>query len=82
MLEDLFQSSTSVFLSVAIVGLLVLHLVYSSFSSKSRKREPPGPRPFPLLENLLQVDLKRLDHSLVDVTTVLFVLSYKVFSLL
>ena len=78
MLEDLFQSSTSVFLSVAIVVLLGLQFIYSSFSSNSRKREPPGPRHFPLLGNLLQVDLKRLDRSLVDVRNVLFVLSYVV----
>ncbi|XP_033989504.1 cytochrome P450 2K1-like isoform X3 [Trematomus bernacchii] len=67
MLEDLFQSSTSVFLSVAIVGLLVLHLVYSSFSSKNRKG-PPGPRPLPLLGNLLQLDLKRPYKTLYELS--------------
>lgn len=67
MLEDLFQSTTSVSLLVAIVGLLVLHLLYSSFSSYNERREPPGPKPLPLLGNLLQVDLKRLDSCLCEV---------------
>ncbi|KAL7378220.1 hypothetical protein ABVT39_010465 [Epinephelus coioides] len=67
MLEDLFQSSTSVSLLVAIMCLLVLHRFYSSFNSRDNKREPPGPKPLPLLGNLLQVDLKQLDSSLVDV---------------
>uniref|UniRef100_A0A3Q4I355 Cytochrome P450, family 2, subfamily N, polypeptide 13 n=1 Tax=Neolamprologus brichardi TaxID=32507 RepID=A0A3Q4I355_NEOBR len=39
------------------------------FSSKER-REPPGPRPFLLLGNLLQVDLKRLDKALFDLSKI------------
>lgn len=72
MLEDLLQSSTSASLLGAVIGLLVLHFVYSSFSSEDKRREPPGPRPLPLIGNLLQVDPKMLDRSLFDVRNVLF----------
>ncbi|XP_068434474.1 cytochrome P450 2K1-like [Clinocottus analis] len=70
MLEDLFQSSTSVSLLVAIVCLLVLHLFHASFTSQGKKREPPGPKPLPLLGNLLQLDLNRLDRCLVDLSKI------------
>lgn len=66
MLEELFKSSTSVLLLGVIIGLLIIQILLSSFSSKER-REPPGPKPLLLLGNLLQVDLKRLDKSLFDV---------------
>uniref|UniRef100_A0A3B4UB71 Cytochrome P450 2K1-like n=1 Tax=Seriola dumerili TaxID=41447 RepID=A0A3B4UB71_SERDU len=68
MLDSLLQSSTSVSLLGATVVLLVLHLLYSTFSSQENGTEPPGPKRLPLLGNLLQVDLKRLDSALFDLS--------------
>ncbi|KAM8844043.1 cytochrome P450 2K1-like [Spinachia spinachia] len=64
MFEDLFQSYISAALMVAFVCILVSFF----FRSKDKTREPPGPKPLPLLGNLLQVDLKRLDCSLADLS--------------
>ncbi|XP_041633564.1 cytochrome P450 2K1-like [Cheilinus undulatus] len=66
MLEGLFQSPTSVLLLGTILGLLILHLLYSSFSSQEKEQEPPGPRPLPLFGNLLQLDLNRPDKTLYE----------------
>lgn len=63
------ESTNSVFLvMVLIVLILILFISSSSFSSKRNVKEPPGPRAFPLLGNLLQLDLKRLDISLMEVS--------------
>ncbi|XP_017280814.1 cytochrome P450 2K1 [Kryptolebias marmoratus] len=67
MLEDIFQSPTSVSLFGVFVALLLLHLLHSTFSSQKRP-EPPGPRPLPVFGNLFQVDLKRLDQSLFNLS--------------
>ncbi|KAF7646901.1 hypothetical protein LDENG_00180790, partial [Lucifuga dentata] len=63
MLEDIVLSLTS----VSLLGIVV-YLFFSSFGSQEKRKEPPGPRPLPLLGNLLQLDLKKIHNSLFDLS--------------
>ncbi|XP_034151799.1 cytochrome P450 2K1-like [Esox lucius] len=60
--------SSTVTLLGAGLFLLVLYLLSSGSSSEPQGKEPPGPRPLPLLGNLLQLDFKRLYHSLFEMS--------------
>ncbi|XP_026181185.1 cytochrome P450 2K1-like [Mastacembelus armatus] len=62
----LFSSPTTVLGSIA--ALLVLYVVFRSFTSEETGNEPPGPRPLPVIGNLLQLDLKRPYKTLCELS--------------
>ncbi|KAM9471814.1 cytochrome P450 2K1-like [Salvelinus alpinus] len=64
----LLQAPSTVTLLGAVLFLLVLYLLYSGSNSEEQGKEPPGPRPLPLLGNMLQLDFKKLYHSLCELS--------------
>ncbi|KAM3597560.1 uncharacterized protein V6R79_006150 [Siganus canaliculatus] len=54
---------------LAVVSLLLFFCYVSrNFSTGKSRQEPPGPRPLPLLGNLLQLDLKRPFNTLCELS--------------
>ncbi|CAM4335299.1 unnamed protein product [Leuciscus chuanchicus] len=58
-IESLLQFLSTGTLLGALLLLLVLYLLSSGSRSQKDGKEPPGPKPLPLLGNLLTLDLKR-----------------------
>ncbi|XP_038582470.1 cytochrome P450 2K1-like [Micropterus salmoides] len=68
-LDVFLQSSSSLSLLGALLVLLLVYLISSSsFTSQEDGKDPPGPKPLPLLGNLLQLDLKRPYQSLLELS--------------
>ncbi|XP_070704955.1 cytochrome P450 2K1-like isoform X1 [Pempheris klunzingeri] len=66
--QNLESCSYASLLGALVVLLLVYLISSSSFSSSADRKEPPGPKPLPLLGNLLLLDLKKPYNSLVELS--------------
>ncbi|XP_047212665.1 cytochrome P450 2K1-like [Girardinichthys multiradiatus] len=58
-LKDFASLCSSPTTVVGVVLLIILYLISLGSSSRETGKEPPGPKPLPLLGNLLQLDLQR-----------------------
>ncbi|XP_061561089.1 uncharacterized protein LOC133417371 [Phycodurus eques] len=67
---DIFLQSGGGFASLLAAAsvLLLVYALSSALSSQETENEPPGPRPLPVLGNLLQLDLKRPYNTLVEMS--------------
>ncbi|XP_056091563.1 cytochrome P450 2K1-like [Rhinichthys klamathensis goyatoka] len=66
--ESMLSLSTTVTLLGAFLLLLVLYRLSCDSRSQKEGKEPPGPKPLPLLGNLLTLDLKRPFDTLCELS--------------
>lgn len=66
-MEALLKFSSTGTLLGALLLLLVIFLLCSDSKYQKEGKEPPGPKPLPLLGNLLMLDLKRPFDTLCEV---------------
>ena len=66
-LEGLLQLPCTFPLLVAVLLLLLVCLHSSGVSNPEKGKEPPGPKPLPILGNLLMLDLKKPYMTLCEV---------------
>ncbi|KAJ4928788.1 hypothetical protein JOQ06_004413 [Pogonophryne albipinna] len=68
-LDIFLQAWSTSSLLMALVVLMCFYILFSSsFSSQDEGKEPPGPKPLPFLGNLLQLDLRRPYHTLMELS--------------
>ncbi|XP_031420531.1 cytochrome P450 2K1-like [Clupea harengus] len=67
LLEGLLQAPGSFTLLVAVL-LLLVWLYSSGVSNPEKGKEPPGPRPLPILGNLLMLDMHKLYETLCEIS--------------
>ncbi|XP_065109227.1 cytochrome P450 2K1-like [Paramisgurnus dabryanus] len=66
--ETLLQFSSSGTLLAALLVFLVLYVLSSNSKSHKEGEDPPGPKPLPLLGNLLTLDLERPFDTLCELS--------------
>ncbi|XP_062406569.1 cytochrome P450 2K1-like [Sardina pilchardus] len=66
--EGLLLVSSGFPLLAAVLLLLLVYLCSTGGSKPRNGTQPPGPKPLPLLGNLLQLDLKKLHESLCELS--------------
>ncbi|XP_047656672.1 cytochrome P450 2K1-like isoform X2 [Tachysurus fulvidraco] len=59
LLEALILQPTTAAITLGLVFLLIVYFLSFNASSKQENKEPPGPKPLPVLGNMLQLNLKR-----------------------
>lgn len=68
-------------ISITLLGtLVILLLVYLVSNAEAPNNEPPGPRPIPVLGNLLQLDFTKPYHTLIQVRIQHFSLKDEMFT--
>ncbi|XP_063074385.1 cytochrome P450 2K1-like [Engraulis encrasicolus] len=66
--EKLLQLPFTFQVLVAVFVLLLIYLNYTGVSKVERGQAPPGPKPLPVLGNMLLLNLKRPDDSLCELS--------------
>lgn len=75
--ESLFLQATGTSILLGGVLMVIIYFYLSSSGIKEEANEPPGPKPLPLLGNLLQLDLDRPHESLYEVRVSSFTKVYQ-----